>query len=68
VISYELVHKNDFGIDGGGQGVGLREQLVFGVVFDGSYCGSPLVWGNALVMRNFLQTKQPSQAGCAMKM
>ena len=55
MVADKLVDKDDLVVDGGGQGVGLGEEVVFGVVFYRADEGGLLFRGEGLVVGDFLE-------------
>lgn len=44
MVPNEFVHEYDFRVDRCGEGVGLGEEVVFGVIFDAADVGGLLVF------------------------
>lgn len=61
MVADELVDEDDFVVDGGGEGVGLGEEVVFRVVFDRTYEGGLLFGREGLVMGDFLEVAMTGQ-------
>lgn len=60
MVADELVDKNYLVVDRGGKRVGLREEVVLGIVFDRADKGSLLLLGETLVMGDFLEVTETS--------
>ncbi len=63
VVADELVDEDDFVVDRSGEGVGLGEEVVFGVVFNRTYEGGLLFGRDCLVVGDFLEAAMTGQ-GC----
>ena len=55
MVADELVDEDYFVVDRGGEGVGLGEEVVFGVVLDGADEGGLLFGWEGLVVGDFLE-------------
>ncbi len=61
VVADEFVDEDDFVVDRSGEGVGLGEKVVFGVVFDRTYEGGLLFGREGLVVGDFLEAARTGQ-------
>lgn len=60
MIADELVDEDDFIVDASREGVRLREQMIFGVVFYGADEGGLLFGRKGLVVGDFLEAGERS--------
>ena len=62
MIANIFVHENDLVVDRGRECVGLRKEMILGIVFDRANKGCLLPWRQILVMGYFLRATENVRA------
>lgn len=65
VVADKLMDEDDFIVDRCGKGVGLGEEVVFGIIFDRAYEGGLLFGWEGLIVGDFLEAATTGQ-GCSV--